>query len=188
LWRKYRHLYEVGPAAWRSKSSGYLTGSRKSGLSPPKPCDRNSARQGRCFRGGVWDRDDKLFLVNDVANPGGDHLVESPNSEKGTWVPLTTIDKIVADLKLQRVDFIKMDIEGAEQKALMGAAETIRRWRPRMGIGTEHTSDLLANSMEVLRIVRMFNSGYQYRCGYCGLTPSARWGGVVLTPVSLDIE
>jgi hypothetical protein len=39
--------------------------------------------------------------------------------------PLTTIDKLVAELKLPKVDFIKMDIEGAEVKALNGARETI---------------------------------------------------------------
>jgi len=36
-------------------------------------------------------------------------------------VPLTSIDKLVAQLQLPRVDFIKMDIKGATAKALIGA-------------------------------------------------------------------
>ncbi|MBZ5623057.1 MAG: FkbM family methyltransferase [Acidobacteriia bacterium] len=141
------------------------------------------------FEGGVWDRNDKLFLTSDAGNPGADRIVQSPRAaEAGTWVPLTTIDELVSKLKLQRVDFIKMDIEGSEQKALTGGAKTIRSWRPRIAVATEHTSDLLNNSMEVIRIVRSFNPGYQYRCGYCGVVQSARWGGRVLTPVSLVFE
>ena len=37
-------------------------------------------------------------------------------------VPVTTLDKIVEELRLPRVDFIKMDIEGAEREALRGAS------------------------------------------------------------------
>ena len=39
---------------------------------------------------------------------------------------------------LDRVDFIKMDIEGAEVQALEGAANTVARFRPRMAVSTEH--------------------------------------------------
>ena len=57
--------------------------------------------------------------------------------EKKGWgavekVPLTTIDKLVAELQLDKVDFIKMDIEGAEPNAIQGGRETIRKFQPRM--------------------------------------------------------
>jgi FkbM family methyltransferase len=35
-------------------------------------------------------------------------------------VPVTTIDDFCADRKLGNIDFIKMDIEGAEEAALLG--------------------------------------------------------------------
>ena len=56
----------------------------------------------------------------------------------GVKVPLATIDKIVSELSLQRVDFIKMDIEGAEAHALQGARDTLNRFRPRLAIALEH--------------------------------------------------
>jgi hypothetical protein len=37
------------------------------------------------------------------------------------------------------VDFIKMDIEGAERQALRGAQQTVARFRPRLAISLEHT-------------------------------------------------
>jgi FkbM family methyltransferase len=54
------------------------------------------------------------------ANTGARRLVE------GAEVPVATIDSY----NLDRVGFIKLDIEGSEPFALQGAADTIRRCRP----------------------------------------------------------
>src|SRR5262245_16953576 len=45
-------------------------------------------------------------------------------------VALTTLDAIVAALELDRIDFIKADIEGWELRLLSGGAATLRRFRP----------------------------------------------------------
>lgn len=50
----------------------------------------------------------------------------------------TTIDVIVRSMMLSRVDFIKMNIEGAEIKAIEGASDTIRRFRPDFAIASNH--------------------------------------------------
>lgn len=44
----------------------------------------------------------------------------------------TTLDALVAELALDRVDFIKADIEGSEVRLLVGARDTIARFRPRL--------------------------------------------------------
>jgi FkbM family methyltransferase len=49
----------------------------------------------------------------------------------------TTLDDYVAN-GVRRVDFIKMDIEGAEIAALNGAASVIREFRPRLAISGYH--------------------------------------------------
>lgn len=41
------------------------------------------------------------------------------------WVRLCTLDELVADADIQRVDLLKMDIEGAEVSALRGAERTL---------------------------------------------------------------
>ena len=48
---------------------------------------------------------------------------------------------LVEELKLDRVDFIKFDIEGAEHQALRGARETLRRLRPRLAMSAYHLPD-----------------------------------------------
>jgi FkbM family methyltransferase len=53
----------------------------------------------------------------------------------------TTIDDTLAAQGLDRVDFIKMDIEGAELDALKGAEAAIRKHRPKLAISLYHKPD-----------------------------------------------
>lgn len=91
---------------------------------------------------GVWDHTDTLELAEgDNGNTTGDSFVFGRDAKRKVKVPLTTIDILAGELKLPRVDFIKMDIEAAEKAALRGAAETIRKFHPRMAIASEHLPD-----------------------------------------------
>jgi FkbM family methyltransferase len=49
-----------------------------------------------------------------------------------------SIDDLVRQTGLPRVDFIKMDIEGAELDSLIGATETLKKDRPRLAISAYH--------------------------------------------------
>ena len=82
-------------------------------------------------------------------------------------VPLTTIDHAAEALKLERVDFIKLDIENAEANALRGAAETLRRFHPRVAVALENAKNRYEYADEVLGIMHDAFSGYAYECGAC---------------------
>jgi len=45
-------------------------------------------------------------------------------------VPTTTLDRLVRDLGLERLDVVKLDVEGRESQVFRGAVETLRRFRP----------------------------------------------------------
>jgi FkbM family methyltransferase len=114
---------------------------------------------------GVWDRDEWLTLNVDPENSPADSVVIRPErSYPGPKVPLTTIDKLVAELQLARVDFIKTDIEGAEQKALLGAQATLARFHPRLALSAYHRPD---DPIEIPVLVRRAWPGYQMECGPC---------------------
>jgi FkbM family methyltransferase len=87
---------------------------------------------------GVWDKDDVLKMRVDPTNSARDTFVRQIDNAQFIEVPLTTIDNMVAELRLPKVDFIKMDIEGAEQKAVVGAKNTIAKFRPRMALCIYH--------------------------------------------------
>jgi FkbM family methyltransferase len=72
---------------------------------------------------------------------------------------VTTIDALLADRALDRVDFIKMDIEGAERLALAGAAQTLRRHRPVLAISLYHRPDDL---WQIPLLIHSLNAGYRF--------------------------
>jgi FkbM family methyltransferase len=66
----------------------------------------------------VLIEDGESWLTNTIRTSG-----------EGTRVEATTLDDICRQLRLNRIDFLKMNIEGAEVRALLGMKETISRIR-----------------------------------------------------------
>jgi FkbM family methyltransferase len=65
----------------------------------------------------------------------------SPPGQPKVRKPATTIDDIASAYRLDRIDFIKMDIEGAENKALAGAAKVMRCFQPDFAVESYHLVD-----------------------------------------------
>lgn len=60
-------------------------------------------------------------------------------------IDVTTIDEFVAGERLERVDFIKLDVEGEEHEVIMGAEKTIAGFCPKMAVSLYHNlADLTA--------------------------------------------
>src|SRR5690606_33131118 len=53
-------------------------------------------------------------------------------------VPTRSIDNLVEVGDINKIDFIKMDIEGSETKALLGAVRSIERFKPKLAIAIYH--------------------------------------------------
>ena len=88
---------------------------------------------------GVWDTEEAKTMNVVTEGSGLNSLVlSSPYETSHIQIRLTTIDQLVSDLKLARVDFIKMDIEGAERQALRGGRTTIARFQPHLAVALEH--------------------------------------------------
>lgn len=102
-----------------------------------------------------------------IANKPGDHTIspyylerKDKFSDKKETVKALKIDTIVKDLGLERVDFIKMDIEGAEIDALIGAKQTIKTYKPKLAICSYHRPN---DSDQIKKLIHSIVPNYKFK-------------------------
>ena len=125
-------------------------------------------------KAGVWDRETRLSLQIDQGNSAAHSFVFAygdPNAEKVDGIEVLPLDDIVQDLQLDRVDFIKMDIEGAERRALAGSVDTIARFKPRLAVCSYHMQD---DPETISEIVQRARPDYEIHANDVDM----RWGTV----------
>lgn len=69
--------------------------------------------------------------------------------------PSVPLDEIVED----RITFIKMDIEGAEHNALLGAEKTIKKYHPKLAICVYHS---IEDYIILPLMLKQFNPNYKF--------------------------
>jgi FkbM family methyltransferase len=107
---------------------------------------------------GLGSQQEKICFSTDKG--GGNLIIESTASanENSEIITITTLDKFVEENKLEKVDFLKADIEGYEREFLKGAKQTIQKFLPKIAICTYHLPD----DPEVLEaIIKDCNPNYQ---------------------------
>jgi FkbM family methyltransferase len=70
---------------------------------------------------------------------------------------VTTVDEFVAGEGLERVDFIKLDVEGVEREVIMGAKKTIVGFSPKMAVSLYH------NLLDLTDLPLLLNSMADYK-------------------------
>ena len=102
---------------------------------------------------GVWDRNTYL----DFSCEGDrSHIVEKNTKECGE-LQVTSLDEYLKDEI--KTTYINLDIEGAEQKALMGAKKIIKEQKPKLAISIYHNRmDILQIPMQILE----YNPDYKF--------------------------
>ncbi len=69
-----------------------------------------------------------------------------------------SIDHICDKNAYERIDFIKMDIEGSEYDALNGAENVIKKWHPLLAICVYHKED---DFYKIPNLILKLYSGYR---------------------------
>jgi FkbM family methyltransferase len=108
----------------------------------------------------VWSNShDTLYFEG--SSPGT--KVKEHEIKDGFSVPAISIDDFVREKNISKVDFIKMDIEGAEQSALRGAKKTLEKDKPRLAITIYHG---LGDYVAIPRMLRDLDLGYKFYLGH----------------------
>lgn len=111
-------------------------------------CRENSWDNVEVLPYGLWDEPSSA----EIAVAGAcSSLMTSRKGVPTETIALMPLDVVVRERQWDRVDFIKMDVEGAEQKALVGCRETIERFAPRLAISIYHLGD------DMVRIPQLIN-------------------------------
>jgi FkbM family methyltransferase len=106
---------------------------------------------------GLSSSEGEVNISINEGNSGSSSIVTERRSDKMETISVTTLDKFVKENKLERVDFIKADIEGAERDMLKGATHVLKTFAPKLAICTYHLPD----DPEILeKIIRDANPAY----------------------------
>ena len=75
-----------------------------------------------------------------------------------------TIDKFVEENNIEKIDYIKMDVEGAERNILEGAIKTIKKFKPSLAIAIYHGGKLFMEDFYNIPIFikNIINEDYEY--------------------------
>lgn len=84
----------------------------------------------------------------------------SENSKKYITV---SIDDMVIEKNIKKIDFIKMDIEGSEIDAINGATETIKKFKPKLAIAVYHKDD---DFITIPALIKKINPNYKFYIGH----------------------
>lgn len=120
----------------------------------------------------VWSSNTTLTLVRASTNSGRHSVAGSAvDSTASVSVDTTTLDQIVSSLDLPRVNFIKLDIEGAEREAIRGGFNVIQRFRPTLMLDSYHLPDDIP---AFSKLIASADTSYLSHASYCQALPERR--------------
>jgi FkbM family methyltransferase len=106
----------------------------------------NALRQAEVVRCAIGDHDGQTeFAVPVVTSARTDtgtaRIGPASVGHEALRVPLRRLESLAAELGLDRLDLIKIDVEGHERKVLDGAASILDRYRPTLVMETGHEAE-----------------------------------------------
>jgi FkbM family methyltransferase len=104
-----------------------------------------------------------IVIVNKGLSNVNDTVKISISGVAFEFIEVVKLDDFIEENNIQKVDFIKADIEGAERLMLEGAKRTLKKFKPKLAICTYHLKD----DVEVLtKIIMDANPEYEIYYGH----------------------
>lgn len=111
---------------------------------------------------GLWNKEATLFF--DICGSSS-HLTDKKTDAS---VEVTSIDHYVKSHDIDNIDFIKLDIEGAELETLEGARNTIEKCRPQLAVCIYHKQ---SDFYEIPLYLNAILDNYHFHLNHYTATP-----------------
>mgnify|MGYP001060765249 CR=1 FL=1 len=126
----------------------------------------NGLKNVKAFNLAAWNEECELRIF--AGDTSGHHNVTTNMRMGQISVKAKAVDDIVNELSLDRVDWVKIDVEGAECEVLRGLKQTISKYRPKIVFevaikNTEVALEFMQNlNHDVIRISPIFDADAYY--------------------------
>lgn len=115
----------------------------------------------QCIDKGLWNEKAELAFEIDrspLHTGGGSKLVADKKlaPHDALRVPVISLDEALGDT---RVTFIKLDVEGSEKMALVGAEKIIRKYRPKLAVCVYHKKE---DIWEIPKLLLNYHPDYAF--------------------------
>jgi len=100
---------------------------------------------------------EKTFKVN-LGTKIDNNKIE-PGKIKIEQFDTISLDDYVSSNSITKVDFIKMDVEGAETDAINGAKQILKKYKPKLAISTYHKPD---DFWSLPLLIKNINTDYKF--------------------------
>lgn len=104
---------------------------------------------------GLSDQSGTNQLYVDKINMGGASVSLADTSRTAISIELTSLDEYVTINNIDRIDVIKIDVEGLEEKIIKGGIESIRRFKPLIIFECIHDEIEINNLIRSVRLAEV---------------------------------
>ncbi|MBW5391091.1 FkbM family methyltransferase [Brachyspira hampsonii] len=105
-------------------------------------------------------------------NESVDFVSMTPNTPT-VKMNAVTVDEFVESNNISKIDYLKMDVEGAEMHILEGALNTIKKFRPSLAIAIYHGGELFMEDFYKIPVfIKEITENYEYY-----IRTFSPWGG-----------
>ncbi len=115
----------------------------------------------KAFKKAVSDQMGEAFISIPEYDDGSENYYEASlkntSSDNGFRIETIRLDDFILETKTEKIDFMKMDVEGHEPEALAGAEKLIEKFHPKMMIEINDGFEVNSTGAKVLNFLERFN-------------------------------
>jgi FkbM family methyltransferase len=107
------------------------------------------------------ERPGEIEFLDDPVNPLASRIAIEPQGMRSSrsLVPQVTIDDWASAHGIVGLDYVKIDAEGSDLEVLLGARESLRRWRPAIAVTTYHRPE---HCEQMVGFLQSLDVGYRF--------------------------